>query len=271
MQTREEAFGLLVQAVSGMAGVVAIGKSGGGQLPENNESDIDVFVFCTGIPGIQSRKVAIGTLGGIVKSAGFGEREGRHWGLCDFICLDGAEICLMYFTVQGMNRELDSVLRGERLDKEDNYFYPTGRCASFESMHAFYDPNGYIASVKHRLTHYPDDLSKRLVKRHFDALMDMEDIERAVLRKDTLFYHFALDLALDHLLQLLFAMNGRFFPSRKRSVQYIRAFNIKPVDCEERLLHMVALGGEAESIEQSYGILRALRDDISELVSGGTQ
>ena len=261
MRAQKEAFALLMRTISEMEGIAAIGKSGGAQLPENNESDIDIFVFCTRIPAVSIRKAAVEFLGQMIKKSDFGHKT-EHWGLCDFIYLDGAEICLMYFTVEAMNRELDAILGGERLEKENNYFYPTGRAASFHSMHALYDPNGYIASAKERIAHYPDQLSKRLAEHLLGALMDMEDMERAVSRKDVLFYHFALDLALDHLLQWLFALNKCFFPSRKRSLQIIHGFVHKPIHCEERLLRVVALGGEAESLGQSHRMLMELIQDI---------
>ena len=256
---------MLIKSISGIPEVCAIGKSGGEQLPENGESDIDVFVFCETIPSVRARKAAVDALNDIITSCDLSERAGKHWGVCDFVNMRGAEICCMYFTRDQMDGELHSVLTGERLNKEDNYFYPTGRCATFLSMYILCDPHEYIAATKKRLAHYPDELAGQLVEYHLDMLNDMEDIERAVARKDPLFYHFALDLSLDHLLQALFAMNKRYFPSRKRSVEYIGAFEKKPADCEARLLRLISLGGNAESVEQSYEILLSLSHEMNNL------
>lgn len=46
MRAREESFTPLVQAISGMAGVVAVGKSGGNQMPQRAESDRLVKHHC---------------------------------------------------------------------------------------------------------------------------------------------------------------------------------------------------------------------------------
>lgn len=81
------------------------------------------------------------------------------------------------------------------------------------------------------------------------------------------FFHFALDLALDHFLQALFALNGEYFPSRKRTEKYLQSFNVKPVTCEERLRHVLALGGNAETLKQSYEIWQGLVQDLSTLTA----
>ena len=40
-------YTLLIDTIREIDGVLSIGKSGGGAIPENNESDIDIFVFCS--------------------------------------------------------------------------------------------------------------------------------------------------------------------------------------------------------------------------------
>jgi len=131
----------------------------------------------------------------------------------------------------------------------------------WKAMRIFYDPDGFLQSFQQRLAEYPAALAKAVVHHHLDALEDVEDLERAVVRKDVLFYHFALDLALDHFLQALFAMNREYFPSRKRSEIYLRGFKAKPSECEQRLGQVIALGGNAETLGQSYEIWKSLMHD----------
>ena len=47
---RTEAFTKLIGALSALPRVSAIGQSGSGSLPVANESDVDVFLYCDGIP-----------------------------------------------------------------------------------------------------------------------------------------------------------------------------------------------------------------------------
>jgi hypothetical protein len=81
------------------------------------------------------------------------------------------------------------------------------------------------------------------------------------------FFHFALDLALDHFLQALFALNREYFPSRKRSEMYLHGFSIKPSECEKRLRQVVALGADPKQLERSYEIWNRLIHDVNMLAA----
>jgi len=161
-----------------------------------------------------------------------------------------------------MNDEIDSVLSACRLDREGEYFYPTGRCATFFSMHSLLDRDGYIAGMQKRLSSYPPELSQKLYQHHKGMINDVEDFIRAVSRGDVLFYHATLELAIDHFLQALFALNRCFFPSRKRSVSFIEGFAVKPANCAERLLQTIEWGAKPETLSKSYAIWCALCKDF---------
>jgi len=100
---------------------------------------------------------------------------------------------------------------------------------------------------------------------HLDELEDTEDLQRAVARKDVLFYHFAMDIAIDHFLQALFAINRTYFPSRKRTLDFIEIFNIKPERCNEKLLEVIKLGSFSEGINQSFTIWSNMVNELKKL------
>lgn len=260
-----QSYDRLIGAVAAMPEVLSVGKSGGAALPAAGESDIDIFVFCDAVPGIEERRAAAESPGDCVTDLRVGAFPGKHWGICDFVSLGRTEVCLMYFTVAGMNAEIESVLSGARPDKEDNAFYPTGRCASFLAMHILCDKHGYIAAMQDRLRIYPESLATHLTRYHLERLRDTEDLERAVGRKDALFYHCALDLSLDHFLQALFALNRCYFPSRKRTLSFIETFSRKPARCAERILDVVSLGARGETVSRSYEEFAALCRELSAL------
>jgi len=234
-------------------------------LPDKNESDIDIFVFCEAVPGVSARRAAIESAGINTDEIHLSGERGRFWGVCDFLTAGGAEFCLMYFALDEMDQEIESVLDGARMDREDEYFYPTGRCATFLGMHVLYDRAGYIAGMKKRLAAYPPPLAEKTFSHHINFIDDAEDFARAVQRGDALFFHSTLEKALDHYLLALFALNRCFFPSRKRNLQAIDSFARKPADCSERLLEVVALGAKPETLEKSYELWSALCKELSEL------
>ena len=258
-------FDTLLQTIMRLPALRAIGKTGGEALPSDGYSDIDLFLFCEQIPALEIRSVHYSLFPRSVTVAKFGSSEHPHWGLVDSILIGEQEVYLMYFTQSKFTASINAILRGERTEREENYFYPTGRLASIQGMHEFYDTEGYLADIKTRITVYPDALRGAILSRCLPKIDDEEDFMRAIRRKDVLFYHATLDLALDRFLQALFALNRVYFPSRKRSLEFIREFAIKPEDCEARLERVVALGASAETLMESYEAWQSLCRELENL------
>lgn len=265
----EEIVNILIENISMMNEVESIGISGNkDQFPKAREGDIDIFIYCNIIPDIQMRQDVMNKMEDLLEEVKANVFEEGHWGIGDFVVINGVETWLMYFTVNEALNEVESILNGDYPDKVDNYYYPAGRCAMLKDISIKYDKNSFLSSIKKRLCNYPESLAKVIIEYHLDELEDKEDLERAVSRKDILFYHFALDIAIDHYLQALFALNRTFFPSRKRTLSFIEKFNIKPQKCDERLLEVVKLGSDPDSINQSYLLLIDMIDELKELYKG---
>jgi predicted nucleotidyltransferase len=249
----EEITRLLTDRIRTMKEVQSIGISGSkNQLPKAGEGDIDVFIYCDTIPELEKRQAIVNQLRDILQEGKFNVFEGGHWGIGDFVLINGVETWLMYFTVNETLNDVESILIGDYPDKLDNYYYPIGRCAMLKDINVLVDKNDFLYSLKKRLSVYPDKLAEILIQYHLNELEDIEDLERAVTRKDVLFYHFAMDIAIDHFLQALFAMNKTYFPSRKRTLDLIKNFIVKPERCDEQLLDVVRFGACSESINHSY-------------------
>lgn len=262
----ERTLQLLIDKISMIQEVQSIGISGSkSPLPEAGSGDIDIFIYCDKIPVLEKRESIINELGEILQNSKINIFQAGHWGTGDLAHIYGVETWLMYFTIDETLNDVKAILNGEYPDKLDNYYYPIGRCAMLKNINVLYDKNGFLNSLKVKLSEYPDKLSDILVKYHLNELDDVEDLERAVNRKDVLFYHFALDIAMDHFLQGLFAANKIYFPSRKRTLDYIGNFSIKPALCSEKLLEIIKLGSCPESISQSYGLWTSLINELKDL------
>lgn len=266
-RTSQRKLNQLLEKLSTLDGVSAIGISG--EAPETwtpQEGDIDIFIYCDNIPNQKGRHKMSHELTDLLQNIKIDVFEGGHWGVGDFATIDGIETWMMYFTIEETRRNIDEILSGKYPDRLDNGYYPIARCAMFRTLRIEYDKDGFLSNLKDRFTSYPDELAKKLIRYHLDALEDTEDFERAVQRKDVLFYHFALEIALDHFLQALFAINRVYFPSRKRSFEWLRRFSLQPANCELRLRNVLKLGGDAESLEESYRIFNSLAVEVHELV-----
>jgi hypothetical protein len=253
---------ILFHRISEIDEVRSIGVSGELKFPKAGEGDVDVFIYCSDIPPLNARQAALNCTDSVCSEAKTGVIDSEFWGSGDLVLINGVEIWLMYFTEKDTEAFISSVLKGDYPDKLDNYFYPTGRCAMLQNISVIYDKDCFLNSMKHKLSTYPDPLAEKLISHHLDALSDIEDLERAVAGKDVLFYHFALDIALDHFLQALFALNRTFFPSRKRSFQYVDGFINKPERCAERLVSVLESGGRPEELGESYRLWEKLISDL---------
>jgi hypothetical protein len=131
-----------------------------------------------------------------------------------------------------------------------------------KNINILWDKNKFLNDLKNTLSLYPDKLRKTLIQYHLKKLEDTEDLQRAKARNDVLFYHFALDIAIDHFLQTLFALNETYFPSRKRTLDFIEGFNIKPEGCSEKLLKIIKLGSFSEGISQSFTLWNDMVEEL---------
>lgn len=253
----------LVARILLLPGVEAVGLSSGERpLPAAGEGDIDLFVYGERIPALAERARIYAGLGNLEVTT-LGAIRGGPWGFADSLRLCGVETWVMYFRSRAARREVEQVLAGRRLDRSGAEFYPVGRCAMLRQMRILADPGGVLAGLKERVSEYPEQMALAMWAYHLAGLRDFEDLDRAVLRGDVPFYHFALDRALDHFLLALFALNRQFFPSRKRSFEALAGFACQPRNCEARLSAVIAAGGSLEGLPASRREWGALVEDLA--------
>jgi hypothetical protein len=191
--------------------------------------------------------------------------NGGIWGYGDILIINGIDVMLMYFTMEEMEQYLDAVLQGKHLER-DGGFYPTGRLSSVESINILYENSAVWTSLKEKVKKCPADLFEKLFDYHISNVLNDEDLGRVLLRKEVMFYHSVLENSLDHLLQALFAANFTYFPSRKRTEQYIREFKNKPDDCYDRLMQIINDSISGKTIEKS---VEELKNITLEMIQSG--
>lgn len=266
MKDTEKIIEVLINNISEMEEVHSIGISGSKKsLPKAGEGDIDIFIYCDIVPNFEKRQAIINQLEDHIQEGKVNIFESGHWGIGDFVRINGVETWLMYFTKGETLADVESILNGKFPDKLDNYYYPIGRCAMLKDINILIDKGDFLHDLKKKLSQYSDKLAEILIRYHINALDDTEDLERATMRRDVLFYHFAMDIAIDHFLQALFAINKTYFPSRKRTLDFINNFSIKPQFCNERLLEVIKLGGFSEGINESFALWVELVNELKNM------
>lgn len=224
-------------------------------------SDIDIFVFCAVMPDKELLLDVIKPYGDTLHF-----HDSNIWGQGFHGSIKNKDISIMFFTQEQTMRDIELTLTGNQLERHSNGYYPIGRCYTLLNMNILNDSDNFLKSVQKKLSVYPEKLRETLIKYHYPKINDIEDFNRAVMRKDVLFYHYVLDMALDHLLQCIFAINRTYFPSRKKSLQFIDEFSIKPENFKENLLQAIELGNSPSNLSKSYDIWQVLFKDIYALL-----
>lgn len=253
----------LIHVLAGDNRILGIGQTGSlnPQLIPG-KSDIDLFVLCTDIPTEDDRRGFYQRIANQQFDLYMSVCSGGQWGYGDILVVGGIDVMPMYFTVQEMQVYLSEVLSGMHMDK-DGRFYPVGRLASISTIHILHEKAQTWSAIKAMVNQKPETFFRQWFDHEISQVIDEEDLGRCELRREVLFFHQVLENALDHLLQALYAVNRQYFPSRKRTLNDINAFDLKPEDCGNRMLRMVQHGSTEDGICLAIAELRQLAAEVA--------
>ena len=255
----------LVTTLSACPAIKGVGQTGDLNAPLiPGKSDIDLFVLCDAVPAQDERRALYQALADDTESLRMQVCDCRDWGVGDVLVCGGVEIMPMYFTTQHMQRDLDELLSGGRIEKEGG-FYPIGRLATIETMNVLCETDRAWSRLIDRVRQHPRPLFRAWYASQAGCMLDDEDLGRCQLRREVLFTHQVVEQFLDRFLQALYAVNDCYFPSRKRTERAIEGFARKPTDCYARLLSLVSLAANEATIDDAVQEIRALASELTAL------
>lgn len=248
-----------VSAENYILGIAQTGDIHAPLIPQN--SDIDLFVLCRTVPDRKKREEIYSRFADDLGSVQMEVCNCEHWGIGDVFIVDGIDIMPMYFDIGAFYAYIEDLLSGKHLLREDR-FYPIGRLASVESINILYEKEDAWTKLKDSVKHRPQELFEKWYAVQSALILDEEDLGRAKLRCDVLFYHQVLEEALDHFLQAMYALNDTYFPSRKRNAADIDRFARKPGNCLDRLQSIMEKSVKPNTIPESVRELYSLTDEL---------
>ncbi len=254
----------LVDNIARAEPVKAIGLTSNPIPQKSSEGDIDLFVYCSEIPPVETRELLYPLYlkeNGSLKTR---VMVSKYWGDVDFLLLNRIDTWIMYFTESEVTQDCTSIIEGKQYKRENGY-YPTGRLAMFKNIQILHEKDGFLTNIKNNLDVYPPKLKAAILKRSLALLDDDEDLLRAVNRRDVLFFHISIDDAIDNLLQLVYGMNEVLFPSRKRVQEITQNFHFIPQSFYEQLCEIIKLGSDANTINMAYEKYKVLRQEVKEI------
>ena len=226
------------QDVPGLAGMLLIGSAAAGRA--DYFSDLDLLNVWQGDLDRPRRYLALRTLGEAEQTSPQLLRFERLE--LDRLRLGNREIEFVNLTLASLDLLVDQVL--DRLEitqyRPDRYGF-WAPLAWLQAGIVLLDRQGALASLQARLVQFPDALAAKIIGQQFAALKlpVLYHLHKAAMRGDGLFVHAILDDITGHMLQALFAFNGRFYPGSRQLAEQLATLAHKPDRLYERLMALV--------------------------------
>ena len=132
-----------------------------------------------------------------------------------------------------------------------------------------FDPHGVLRALKERVQSYPPRLKEALIRKYgYDARFMLELARKPAKRGDVFHVSGCLFRTAAALIQVLFALNERYFMNEKGSLVLTDSFSNRPPDFSIRVGALLSHPGESsESLEDSLGAMEALLEEVLEISS----
>lgn len=131
------------------------------------------------------------------------------------------------------------------------------------------DPYGVAEGWKQSMRPYPEVMKAAIIKKYMDRLnywrVDYH-YKSKVERRDAVFLA-AISASIVHdIMQVLFALNGVFFPGDGHNLSYAKGFGVKPQNLEERVERILYPAASDTFTENKFDKFTAQYEDILALI-----
>lgn len=222
----------------GLTGILLIGSAATGRA--DYFSDLDLLCVWDELLDRPRRYLALRTLGEPERTSPQLLRFERLE--LDRLRLGSREVEFLHVPLPTLERLAEQVL--DRLETErcapDRYGF-WSPLVWLQTGIVLVDTDGRLASLQERAQHFPDALALKIIGQQFAALKlpVLYHLHKAAMRGDGVFLHTILDDIIGHLLPVIFAFNGRFYPGTRRLAEELATLRYAPDRLYERLMAML--------------------------------
>lgn len=239
-------------------------------------SDLDVYLFADRVlPGARRREQVVEALGEAAEAVSWGCDDPFTGGGTDFTYRGTRVECWLRSTRQ-MQATIAACTTGE-LRREHSVwavmgFFDHVALADVLAMRIVEDPRGMLARWKAEVAVYPEPLRRAVLGRFMPEATfwpDNRHYASAVERADVIYVSAIVQQVAQALVQVVFALNGEYFPGEKRLDTALEKLQVAPHALARRLRGLLFPGkdpGVAELREQRRA-LGALVAEVERLVA----
>lgn len=217
-------------------------------------SDLDVIVFWD---AIDTEWLDANPLSEVECERKYFRKMGAEDVYLESYYFDELKVDFGHMTMAVWKETVDGVLERHDTDPES-----LGAIAGFLSSLPLHGGSS-VGDWKERLSHYPDELALKVVRRHRRLFVPGYLLNQAHGRGDVLAYYDGLCLMFKNLLSILAGLNRMYFSAEEPRwiAYYLERMAIKPADTWERMRRALASGPE-----EGVVILEGLTDDVLALI-----
>jgi predicted nucleotidyltransferase len=135
---------------------------------------------------------------------------------------------------------------------------------------ALWDPRGEVAALKAQTQPYPAALRSALIQKFaWEADFALDTAKKGVQREDVAYVAGCCFRSVSCMLQVIFALNGRYWLNEKGAVALAESFPLRPPKLQARIEEIFALlAANARALEAALRILGDLVRDTAFLTGG---
>jgi predicted nucleotidyltransferase len=265
----------IANRLSRVAGVAAVALGGSwarGTAHENSDLDLGVYYY-------PEQPLSTDELGEIA-----GELDDRHlpnlvtrlgeWGPWinggGWLLIEGRHVDFLY---RDLDKVTDVVMRcvGGKVTCDYQIGHPAGfhnhiYMGEVHFCRVFFDRSGVLRTLKALTVEYPEAMRRAIIDKYlYEASFSIEIAGKPAARADVYYVAGCLFRAIGCLVQVLFALNRRYFVNEKGSLRELDSFALKPANFAAQASSIFSAIGETpqaalERIEQSRVLVQAVND-----------
>ncbi len=185
-----------------------------------------------------------------------------------WLTVKGRRVDFLYRNLDDLERVIEECRRG---NIESDFFQqpPYGfhsyiYLGELSICNALHDPSGILAQLKERLIPYPALLKRAIIGRFlWGAEFDLGQAGKFAEQGDVYNATGCFARCAAHFVQVMYALNERYFVSDKCALEEIASFELRPADFGSVLTQVLARPGESgEELIESASKLAALLEQV---------
>jgi predicted nucleotidyltransferase len=259
--------------ISGVAAVVLGGSWSRGGSDSISDVDLGVYYRASAPPSVEALRQAAAELdtgSSPAAATDFGEWgawvNGGAW-----LTVGDQRVDWLYRELERVSATIDDCVAGR---PTCHYYlgHPHGfhnhiYLAEVHYCRPLFDPHGVLQPLKERLRTYPPRLKEALIRTYsYDASFMLELARKPAQRGDVFHVSGCLFRCAAALIQVLFALNERYFMNEKGSLSLTDQFSSRPSDFSRRVAALLSHPGESsEPLAESLGAMGVLLEETFEI------